>query len=186
MKNSVRGFPPVVETARLLIRPNDPATAEVVNAAVRASFKELHEWMPWAERLPPVEITRKHLTESQEQYHAGTDCGLGLWLKDSGAFVGASGLHPRPADPMWREIGYWVHTAHAGRGLATEAVLGIVETGFALGLAGIELKASERNVASHRVAERAGFVREAILDDGRLDPGGHPSRTVLFVRRNAT
>jgi RimJ/RimL family protein N-acetyltransferase len=38
-------------------------------------------------------------------------------------------------------------------------------------------------VASLRVAERSGFEREAILDDGRIDPGGIPSRTVLFVRR---
>jgi ribosomal-protein-serine acetyltransferase len=79
-----------------------------------------------------------------------------------------------------------VHTAYAGRGLATEAVQAIVGTGFALGLAAIQLKASERNAASLRVAERAGFVREAVLDDGRIDPGGYPSRTVLFMLRNAT
>jgi RimJ/RimL family protein N-acetyltransferase len=95
----VRSFPSVVETPRLLIRPNDPATAEAVNAAVRASFKELQAWMPWAERMPSVEETRRHLTETQEHYRDGTDCSLGLWLKDSGAFVGASGLHPRPIDP---------------------------------------------------------------------------------------
>lgn len=70
-----------------------------------------------------------------------------------------------------------------GQGLATEAVRGIVEAGFQLGLAAVQLKASERNAASLRVAERAGFEREAILDDGRIDPGGIASRTVLFVRR---
>jgi RimJ/RimL family protein N-acetyltransferase len=46
------------------------------------------------------------------------------------------------------------------------------------------IKTSERNVASQRVAKRAEFVREAVLEDGRIDPDGHPSRTMLYVRRN--
>jgi RimJ/RimL family protein N-acetyltransferase len=143
--------------------------------------------MPWAELMPSLEDTRAHLASARENHLSGTDCGLSLWLKDTGTFVGGSGLHPRPADPTWREIGYWIHSAHTRRGLATEAVRGIAGAGFAvLGLAAIQIKASERNAASLRVAERAGFSREALLDDGRIDPDGHPSRTVLFVlRRNA-
>lgn len=179
----MRPFPAILETPRLLIKPCDPATAEAVNAAIRESFTELHAWMPWAEQLPTPDETRTHLAGAQADYLSGTDCGLGLWLKATGACVGGSGLHPRPADPTWREIGYWIHSRHSGQGLATEAVRGIVEAGFQLGLAAIQLKASERNVASLRVAERAGFEREAILDDGRIDPGGIASRTVLFVRR---
>jgi ribosomal-protein-serine acetyltransferase len=71
------------------------------------------------------------------------------------------------------------------RGLATEAVSAIVQTGcVALALTAIPIKTSERNVASQRVAERAEFVREAVLEDGRIDPDGHPSRTMLYVRRN--
>jgi len=182
----MRPFPEVITTARLTIRPSDPASAEAVNAAIRESFRELHEWMPWAQQMPTVEETRRHLADAQLHYLAGTDCGLGLWLTDSGAFAGGSGLHPRPADPTWREIGYWIHSAHTGQGLATEAVRGIVEAGFALGLTAIQLHASERNVASLRVAERAGFVREAVFEDGRIDPSGQPSRTVHFVRRRET
>ena len=168
------------------MRPWDPATADLVNAAIRESFEQLHEWMPWADTMPSVADTRSHLSSARQEYLAGTDCGLGLWLRDTGVFVGGIGLHPRPADPRWREIGYWIHSAHIGKGLATEAVRAIAEAGLAAGLLAVQIRVSERNAASLRVAERAGFTREAILDDGRIDPGGHPSRTVLFVlRRNA-
>jgi ribosomal-protein-serine acetyltransferase len=178
-------FPRLLETERLNIRPVEPAYAEVINAAVRESFDELRLWLPWADHVPEVAETRAHLEEQQRQFEAGSDCTLSLWLRTTGEFVGSSGLHPRSADASRREIGYWVHSRHAGRGLATEAVAAIARTGFAvLGLTAIEIRASERNVASQRVAERAGFRREVLLEDGRLDPDGQPSRTVLYVRRS--
>lgn len=177
-------FPRLLETERLTIRPVDPASADVINAAVRESFNELRLWLPWADHVPEEAETRAHLAEQQRRFEAGTDCTLSLWLRATGEFAGSSGLHPRPVDSSRREIGYWIHTRHAGHGLATEAVVAIARTGFAaLGLSAIEIRASERNGASQRVAERAGFRREALLDDGRLDPDGHPSRTVLYVRR---
>jgi RimJ/RimL family protein N-acetyltransferase len=177
-------FPRLLETERLTIRPVDPAFADVINGAVRESFDELRRWLPWADHVPAVGETRAHLEEQRRQFEAGSDCTLSLWLRTTGEFVGSSGLHPRPVDPGRREIGYWIHTRHTGRGLATEAVVAIARTGFAtLRLTAIEIRASERNVASQRVAERAGFRREALLDDGRLDPDDHPSRTALYIRR---
>jgi RimJ/RimL family protein N-acetyltransferase len=170
----VKSFPSVLETERLRIKPSDPASAEAVNAAIQESFPELHRWMPWAEHLPSVEETRQHLANAQEHHRSGADCTLGLWLKDSGVFVGASGLHPRADNPAWREIGYWIHSAYTGKGLATEAVRAIARMGFELGLEAVQLKVSEQNVVSIRVAERAGFVREAVIE-------GHRSRTFLYV-----
>jgi RimJ/RimL family protein N-acetyltransferase len=40
---------------------------------------------------------------------------------------------------------------------------------FALALTATQIKTSERNVASQRVAERAKFVREAVLEDTSLE-----------------
>jgi ribosomal-protein-serine acetyltransferase len=183
-REQMNRFPDILETERLVIRPIDPNVAEAVNAAILASYRELNEWLPWADHIPDIAETRAHLTVAQEQYHAGTDCGLGIWLKQNGAFVGSSGLHPRPADPAWREVGYWLHSGYRGQGLATEAVRAIATTGLRdMGFEGIELRASERNTASHRVAERAGFTRVASLENGRIDPGGYPARTLLFVLR---
>ncbi len=176
-------FPGALESRRLVIRPAHPSMAEPVNSAIAASFPELHRWMPWAGTLPAVDETRTYLTVAKQQFDSGEDCPLIVFHKATGQCVGATGLHPRPADPAWREIGYWIHSDHAGRGLATEMVEALVAAAFGpLGLAGLQIKASERNVASQRVAEKAGFARAGIFDDGRVDPGGIGSRTVVFTR----
>ena len=74
------------------------------------------------------------------------------------------------------EVGYWVAARARAAGHATRAVCLICAWGFSsLGLERIELLAATGNPASQRVAERAGFTREAVLRsfwvgrDGRHD-----------------
>ena len=62
------------------------------------------------------------------------------------------------------EVGYLLGSHARGLGHATRAVRLICRWGFgALGLERIELYAATGNVPSQRVAERAGFTREAVL-----------------------
>jgi len=62
------------------------------------------------------------------------------------------------------EVGYWLGGAGRGAGHATRAVGLICRWGFAaLELERIDLLAGAGNVASQRVAQRAGFTREARL-----------------------
>lgn len=68
----------------------------------------------------------------------------------------------------WRdargEIGYWLAPSARGQGSAGAAVAAICGWGFAaLGLGRIDLLAATDNLASQRVAERAGFTREALM-----------------------
>ncbi|HWE33489.1 MAG TPA: GNAT family N-acetyltransferase [Solirubrobacteraceae bacterium] len=74
------------------------------------------------------------------------------------------------------EVGYWLARDARGAGHATRAVRTICGWGFTqLGLERIALMAATGNPASQRVAERAGFTREAVLRssyrgrDGRQD-----------------
>ena len=57
-------------------------------------------------------------------------------------------------------LGYWVDSAHNGRGLGTAAVREIVDLAFGrLGLHRVEAGTSHQNIGSQRVLERNGFVR---------------------------
>jgi [ribosomal protein S5]-alanine N-acetyltransferase len=61
-------------------------------------------------------------------------------------------------------IGYWIGRAERGRGVATRALL--LLSRWALhdgGVERLELTTHLENLASQRVAEKAGFVREGIL-----------------------
>lgn len=62
------------------------------------------------------------------------------------------------------EVGYWVKREARGRGAATRALRLVAGWAFEDGnLARFQLRAEPDNVASQRVAEKAGFLREGVL-----------------------
>ncbi|MBV9353989.1 MAG: GNAT family N-acetyltransferase, partial [Chloroflexi bacterium] len=74
------------------------------------------------------------------------------------------------------EVGYFLAREARGQGHAVRAVRLVCAWGFdALGLERIDLLVATGNAPSQRVAERAGFTREAVLrsyfpsSEGRLD-----------------
>jgi RimJ/RimL family protein N-acetyltransferase len=78
------------------------------------------------------------------------------------------------------EVGYWLAREARGQGHATRAVQRLCAWGFQqLELERIELHAAAANPASQRVAERAGFVREAVLRSHELAEQGWLD-TVVF------
>lgn len=80
----------------------------------------------------------------------------------SGELVG--GVEVRVGDDRRGAISYWTLAAFRGRGFATRAVGSAAAWAFAeLGLVRVELHVELDNVASLRVAQRAGFVREGVL-----------------------
>lgn len=61
-------------------------------------------------------------------------------------------------------IGYWVATEARGRGVATSALVLLSRWALREGaVERLELTTHPENVASQRVAEKAGFVREGVL-----------------------
>ena len=80
------------------------------------------------------------------------------------------------------EVGYWLLREARGRGAATRAVRLVVAYAFArLELERLELFTLPDNVASERVAERAGFVREGVLRSYRRGPNGRVDVTVFSL-----
>jgi RimJ/RimL family protein N-acetyltransferase len=80
----------------------------------------------------------------------------------SGRLLGGIGLR-LPTDGIG-EVGYWVRRDARGRGVATRALELVAR--WALeerGLIRVQLTAEPGNVASQRVAEKAGFRREGLL-----------------------
>jgi RimJ/RimL family protein N-acetyltransferase len=95
--------------------------------------------------------------------------------------LGLVSLRIADQDPGLAAIGYWLRPEARGRGAATVAVQLVARWAFSeLGVQRLELTTAPENVASQRVAERAGFTREGVLrglqatkNDGRQD-------TVIF------
>jgi RimJ/RimL family protein N-acetyltransferase len=74
------------------------------------------------------------------------------------------GIGVRAGEEGVFELGYWVRAGARGRGVATRAVVLVARFAFAeLGAARVQLVTDPDNVASQRVAEKAGFTREGTL-----------------------
>ena len=83
----------------------------------------------------------------------------------TGTVVGFAGI-VHPAGQAEPEVKYAFRRSHWGRGLATEAVSGLLRHArHALGLSGLIATTHPGNAASHRVLSKAGMVRAELLVD---------------------
>jgi ribosomal-protein-alanine N-acetyltransferase len=90
-----------------------------------------------------------------------------------GVAVGSVGLVPgRDIERMNAEIGYWIGREFWGRGIATDAVRAATDYAFrSLGMCRVFALPFVRNVPSHRVLEKAGYMREALMRRSAIKDG---------------
>ena len=148
-------------TGRLRLEPVTPGHADELWEATEASLEELQPWMAWT-RDPSPEHTRAFTEASVEEWEHGQ--AYVFALVEEGRAVGTMGLHARNPFNHSAELGYWVRSDRAGRGLVTEAGRALVAFAFdVLGLHRVTLMAGIENRASQRVAEKLGFRKEGSL-----------------------
>lgn len=113
----------------------------------------------------------RHLTSSAAA-HEWIDSQLTAWTDERSAsfaivdiadesVLGRTALHTDLTDGV-AEIAYWILPAARRRGVASRAAVAATAWGIEFGFHRIELQHSTLNVASCRVAERAGFVAEGV------------------------
>ena len=77
-------------------------------------------------------------------------------------------------------MGYWLLPEGRGRGYATRSVRLLSEWALSsLGIARLQLWTEPDNVASQRVAERSGYVKEGVLRSYR-ERNGHRFDAVFY------
>lgn len=148
-----------LHTERLELWPVEERWASDLWEAARSSLPEVRPWMPWA-RGASLDETSRFCRTTEAAWAEGRTFDF-VWLEE-GRVVGSGGVEHHDPDARSGEVGYWVRTDAAGRGLATEGTGALVRFGFeALGLHRIELKAGVDNAGSRRVAAKLGFTMEA-------------------------
>jgi RimJ/RimL family protein N-acetyltransferase len=81
--------------------------------------------------------------------------------------LGGCGLNDFDPGHRIANLGYWVRTGNTRRGIATASTRLLARFGIeSLGLKRIRLVIAVSNVASQRVAEKAGAVREGVMRNG--------------------
>jgi len=176
-------YPLELTTERLVIRSPAIAEASYLREAVAESIEALRPWMPWADHVPTLAEAEDNCSRAAQDFKDGKDFRLHLFLKESGVFLGGSGLHSVDWSVPKFEIGYWVRQSYSGLGYVTEAVAEI--TRFALeelGAKRVEIRTSTRNVKSWRVAERLGFTLEGIFRNDARHIDGSLRDTKVYAK----
>ncbi len=115
-----------------------------------------------------------------EEWRKDIAYAFGVFDTESGKFLGGVGLSQINRIHQMANLGYWVRTSAAGRGVASSAARLVARFGLEeLKLQRIEILAATENHASQRAAEKAGAVREGVLRK-RLLVHGQSQDAVLY------
>lgn len=130
--------------------------AELVDRLVRESLDHLAPWMPWATAGYDRAAAAEFLTRSAARWQRGQEFDYAIVTQD-GDVAGSCGLMAR-AGPGGLEIGYWLHRAHVGKGLATRAVAALTAEAFRVGADRVEIVHEPANTASGAIPRRLGYT----------------------------
>lgn len=184
MKPILLDFPEEFYTERLLIRKPIPGDGKVVFEAMQASINELKPWMPWAHRDQSEQDVEANMREAHAKFLTRKDLRFHLFNRETGEFIGSSGLHRIKWEVPKFEIGYWVDTRFSGKGYITEATKAITDFAFReLKAKRVEIQCDTRNTKSRAIPEKLGFTLEGILKNDGISADGKELRdTCIFAK----
>ncbi|HWY76758.1 MAG TPA: GNAT family protein, partial [Verrucomicrobiae bacterium] len=162
------------------IRPYFAEDAAPLFEAVRESVRELSVWMPWCHENYSVEESQSFASTRAAEWEKAEHFSFVIYDCRDAAFLGGVGLNFPNRVHAFANLGYWVRSSRTRLGVATAAVRLAARFGLEdLGFKRVEIVAAVGNLASQRVAEKAGARREGVLRK-RLLLHGQSHDAVMF------
>ncbi len=167
---------------RILVRPLRPGDGAVIFDAVEESRAEIGPWLPWVEKTRTPDDSEAAARRGAARWLLREDLMVGLWDRETGRYLGGSGLHRIDWAVPSFEIGYWLRTSAWGRGYVSEAVQVLCRFAFeTLGANRVEIRCDLRNTRSAAVPTRLGFTQEACLRNDVRNGAGAVRDTLVFA-----
>ena len=179
----------------IVLRPLEMADAADLYAAASESIPELSRWLPWCHENYSIEETRAFLASRSPvvlggeqkadptlRHHgfSGEWYSFGIRDRQTERFLGGVGLNFVNRVHQSVNLGYWVRTSATGHGVASRATRLVAKFALEqLGVQRVEIIVATGNLASQRVAEKAGAVREGVARK-RLLIWGEAMDAVVF------
>jgi RimJ/RimL family protein N-acetyltransferase len=160
----------------LVLRAPTDADAEAIHVACQDP--EIPRWIPMIPQPYTAESAREFVAWSAERREAG-DHSFVIVDADTAELLGAIGMGVN-ARMQIGHIGYWVAAPARRRGIASSALRLLAGWALEQELGRVELITDPENVASQRVAEKVGFLREGVMRSHTLHRDGRRRDAVLF------
>ncbi len=158
-----------IETERLLLRRLDATDAEEV-LALRGN-SETMKYIP-RPLAKTTEDALEHIAMIEDKIINNTGINWGITIKGNPKIIGIIGHYRISMENHRAEIGYMSFPEHNGKGYMSEAIKAVVAYGFEqMNLHSIEAIIDPDNIASERVLQKNGFVKEAHILENELWEG---------------
>ena len=156
--------PAVFRDSDILIRPFSPDDAIPMFEAARESMADLSQWMTWCQPEYSLADAQAFIAECGPAWQTGDHYSFAIVSATDHAFLGSVGLNNLNRAHQFANIGYWVRSSGGGRGIATAALRLVAAFGLReLELRRLEILIPDVNIASQRVAQKAGAKFEGLL-----------------------
>ena len=172
-----------IETERLLLRRLDNNDADEV-LALRGN-PETMKYIP-RPLAKSIEEALEHIAMIEDKIVNNTGINWGITIKGNPKIIGIIGHYKISPENHRAEIGYMSFPEHNGKGYMSEAIKAVVAYGFEqMDLHSIEAIIDPGNMASERVLQKNGFIKEAHIRENELWEGKYWD-TVIYslLKRN--
>lgn len=150
----------MLSTERLWLKPYSPDMAPDFWQLLHQNRHRLQPDFP--DRTKAVQTpadAENRIKIIARQRASGDLYSFGLWRKREGDYVGDITLRRLARGKHFCEVGYYLGQASEGQGLATEALLAVVQFAFqVLRMECVNIRCADGNDRSRKVAERCGFT----------------------------
>lgn len=169
-------IPLPIVTPRLLLRLPQQGDGQYIHDAKMESWDELHKWMIWMTKPrheASIDEDEEFCRHKREKFQSREDITLLIFDRDTGKYLGGTGLHQCDWERRFFQLGYWIRTSETGKGYATEVATALVHYAFdALSANKVTCFCAAGNDASEKVMQKAGFQKEGVLRKHHLLPDG--------------
>jgi ribosomal-protein-serine acetyltransferase len=165
----------------ILLRPIGGETdAASLHEAARESIAEVGPWLAWCHAEYSLDETVTYLDFCRQAWSDGREYNFAIFDRETERFLGGVGINLIDWVHRRGNLGYWVRTSAIRRGHASDAARILAKWGLKqLGLTRIEIVAAIENIASQRVAAKAGAAPEGVLRS-RIILEGVPHDAAMF------
>jgi RimJ/RimL family protein N-acetyltransferase len=151
------------------LRPWREDDAAAIAAA--CSEEQIARWLDMVPQPYTLADARAYIAGATAAWRGGSGATFAFTDAATGEVLGSMGIRFVSPENQTAEIGYWARAEARGRGATTRAVVLVARWVLAGGdVERLQLRADVQNVASQRVAEKAGFVREGVLRSAHFSP----------------
>jgi len=165
------------------IRSYEPGDGALLSQAICESYEHLRTFMEWARPDYSVEDAERFCRTSRAHYLLAENFNMGIFSPAEDRVLGGTGFHLREGPLAFQnaEIGMWIRGDAAGSGLGTQALTTLLRWGFTeWPWLRIAWRCDTTNLASARVAEKAGMQREGCLRSDTPVRGGRRRDTYVY------